>query len=191
MKTKVDLKQVFNDPEALLFQKATVDLSGSSAVALAPEYDLPVTVDTLQITQDDPTVNHHKVIGLAGDWTSSASIGDTSIQFTVPTNHSDVLKLAYGDDAVKAITATVTGTTTIDGSWAGNSLDLKQHKVTGTFVLVDAEKKNLFIVTNTALYAKILYDNPGTAPFAVQFSGTIESAGTPSMAWLTKTAAGG
>ena len=191
MKTKVDLKHVFNDPGALLFQKATVDLSSSSAVALAPEYDLPVTVDTLQITQEDPTVNHYKIIGLAGDWTSSSTVGDTTIQFTVPTNHTDVLKLAYGEDAVKAITATVTGTTTIDGSWKGNSLNLKKHKVTGTFVLVDAEEKNLFVVTNTALYAKVLYDNPGTTPFAVQFSGTLEGAGTPSMAWLTKTAAGG
>ena len=191
MKTKVDLKQVFNDPEALLFQKATVDLSSLTAVALAPDYDLPVTVDTLQITQDDPTVNHHKVIGLAGDWTSSATIGETSIQFSVPTNNTDVLKLAYGEDAVKAITATVTGTTTIDGSWTGNSLDLKKHKVTGTFVLVDAAEENLFIVTNTALYAKVLYDNPGTSPFAVQFTGTIEGAGTPCMAWLTKTVAAG
>lgn len=186
MKSKVDLKQVFNDPKALLFQKNVVDLA-SSSITLAPEYDLPVAVDTLKITQDDPTVNHYKILGLAGDWTSSATIGDTTIQFTVPTNHTDVLKLAYGEDAVKAITATVTGTTTIDGSWTGNSLDLKQHKVTGTFVLIDAEEKNLFVVTNTALYAKVLYDNPGTAPFAVQFSGTIEGAGTPCMAWLTKT----
>lgn len=190
MKSKVDLKQVFNDPKALLFQKDVVDLA-SSSITLAPEYDLPVAVDTLQITQDDPQVNHYKILGLAGDWTSSATIGDTTIQFTVPTNHTDVLKLAYGEDAVKAITATVTGTTTIDGSWAGNSLDLKQHKVTGTFVLIDAEEKNLFVVTNTALYAKVLYDNPGTAPFAVQFSGTIEGAGTPCMAWLTKTVAAG
>lgn len=190
MKTKFDLKKVFNDPKALLFQKAVVDLA-SSSITLAPEYDLPVAVDTLQITQGDPTLNHYKILGLAGDWTSSATIGDTTIQFTVPTNHTDVLKLAYGEDAVKAITATVTGTTTIDGSWEGNSLDLKQHKVTGTFVLIDAEEKNLFVVTNTALFAKVLYDNPGTAPFAVQFSGTIEGAGTPCMAWLTKTVAAG
>ena len=79
MKTKVDLKKVFNDPKALLFQKAVVDLA-SSSITLAPEYDLPVAVDTLQITQDDPTVNHYKIIGLAGDWTSSATIGDTTIQ---------------------------------------------------------------------------------------------------------------
>ena len=53
-------------------------------------------------------------------------------------------------------------------------------------MLVDAESKNLMIVTNVGLYAKALYENTDTQPFAVQFSGSIEGAGEPCMAWLTK-----
>ena len=187
MKTKKDLKDVFNGVASLLFQTASVDLASSTAIALKPEYDLPVTVDTLQITQGDPTINHYKVIGLAGDWTSSATVGDVEIKFTVPTKNGDVLKLAWGADAVKAITATIAdASASVNGNYSGNSLILTNHKVTGTFVLVDAESKNLMIVTNVGLYAKALYENTDTQPFAVQFSGSIEGAGEPCMAWLTK-----
>ena len=190
MKKKQELKDVFNGLSSLLYQSAVVDLS-SGTPTITPEYDLPVTVDTLQITQDDPTINHYKVIGLDGDWTSSATLGDMSIQFTVPTKAVEVLKLAYGEDAVKSITklSISTGDSEIDNTtngYEGNSVMLKKKKITGTFVLVDEEKENLMVMTNVALWAKPLYDNPGTEPFAIQFTGTMEGAGAQSMAWLKK-----
>lgn len=192
MKKKQELKDVFNGLSSLLYQSAVADLS-SPTVTITPEFDLPVTVDTLQITQDDPTINHYKVIGLDGDWTSSATLGDMSIQFTVPTKAKEVLTLAYGADAVKEITklSITTGDTEIDNGengYAGVSVMLKKQKVTGTFVLVDEEKENLTVMTNVALWAKPLYDNPGTEPFAIQFTGTMEGAGSQSMAWLKKKA---
>lgn len=193
MKKKQELKDVFNGLSSLLYQSAVVDLS-SGTPTITPEYDLPVTVDTLQITQDDPTINHYKVIGLDGDWTSSATLGDMSIQFTVPTKAVEVLKLAYGEDAVKAITmlSINTGDAEIDNTengYEGSSVMLKKKKITGTFVLVDEEKENLMVMTNVALWAKPLYDNPGTEPFAIQFTGTMEGAGSQSMAWLKKKSA--
>ncbi len=189
-KTKQELKDVFNGLSSLYYQSAVADLS-SATISITPEYDLPVTVDTLQITQDDPTINHYKVIGLDGDWTSSATLGDMSIQFTVPTKAKDVLTLAYGEDAVKEITklSITTGDAEVDNStlgYKGFSVMLKKKKVTGTFVLVDEEKNNLMVMTNVSLWAKPLYDNPGTEPFAIQFTGTMEGAGSQSMAWLTK-----
>lgn len=195
MKTKQDLKDVFNGLSSLLYQSAIVDLS-QATLSITPEYDLPVTVDTLQISQDDPTINHYKVIGLDGDWTSSATLGNMNIKFTVPTKAKDVLKLAYGEDAVKEITKlTITGTgdTDLDGEngFSGTSIMLKKKKVTGTFVLVDEGQTNLMILTNVALWAKPLYENPGTEPFAIQFTGTMEGAGSYSMAWLKKAQAGG
>lgn len=194
MKTKQDLKDVFNGLSSLLYQSAIVDLS-QATLSITPEYDLPVTVDTLQISQEDPTINHYKVIGLDGDWTSSATLGNMNIQFTVPTKAKDVLKLAYGEDAVKEITKlTITGTGDTDlddeNGFSGTSIMLKKKKVTGTFVLVDEGQTNLMILTNVALWAKPLYDNPGTEPFAIQFTGTMEGAGSHSMAWLKKNTAG-
>ena len=194
MKTKQDLKDVFNGLSSLLYQSAIVDLS-QATLSITPEYDLPVTVDTLQISQEDPTINHYKVIGLDGDWTSSATLGNMNIQFTVPTKAKDVLKLAYGEDAVKEITKlTITGTGDTDlddeNGFSGTSIMLKKKKVTGTFVLVDEGQTNLMILTNVALWAKPLYENPGTEPFAIQFTGTMEGAGSHSMAWLKKNTPG-
>lgn len=195
MKSKQDLKDVFNGLSSLLYQSAIVDLS-QTTLSITPEYDLPVTVDTLQISQEDPTINHYKVIGLDGDWTSSATLGNMNIQFTVPTKAKEVLTLAYGADAVKDITKlTITGTgdTELDNEngFSGTSIMLKKKKVTGTFVLVDEEQTNLMVLTNVALWAKPLYENPGTEPFAIQFTGTMEGAGSYSMAWLKKAQAGG
>lgn len=192
-KTKQELKDVFNGLSSVLYTDEVVDLS-SGTPTITPKYDLPVTVDTLQLSQDDPTVNHYKVIGLDGDWTSSATLGDMTVQFTVPTKAKEVLQLAYGETAVKDITklTLTTGDAEVDNSangYEGVSLMIGKKKVTGTFVLVDEEKKNLMVITNIALWAKPLYENPGTEPFAIQFTGTIEGAGSQSLAWLKKKSA--
>lgn len=192
-KTKQELKDVFNGLSSVLYTDEVVDLS-SGTPTITPKYDLPVTVDTLQLSQDDPTVNHYKVIGLDGDWTSSATLGDMTVQFTVPTKAKEVLQLAYGESAVKDITklTLTTGDAEVDNSangYEGVSLMIGKKKVTGTFVLVDEEKKNLMVITNIALWAKPLYENPGTEPFAIQFTGTIECAGSQSLAWLKKKSA--
>lgn len=192
-KTKQELKDVFNGLSSVLYTDEVVDLS-SGTPTITPKYDLPVTVDTLQLSQDDPTVNHYKVIGLDGDWTSSATLGDMTVQFTVPTKAKEVLQLAYGESAVKDITklTLTTGDAEVDNSangYEGVSLMVGKKKVTGTFVLVDEEKKNLMVITNIALWAKPLYENPGTEPFAIQFTGTIEGAGIQSLAWLKKKSA--
>lgn len=192
-KTKQELKDVFNGLSSVLYTDEVVDLS-SGTPTITPKYDLPVTVDTLQLSQDDPTVNHYKVIGLDGDWTSSATLGDMTVQFTVPTKAKEVLQLAYGESAVKDITklTLTTGDAEVDNSangYEGVSLMIGKKKVTGTFVLVDEEKKNLMVITNIALWAKPLYENPGTEPFAIQFIGTIEGAGSQSLAWLKKKSA--
>lgn len=192
-KSKIELKDVFNGANSLLYQSSIVDLS-TGTVAITPEYDLPVTVDTLQLSQDDPTINHYKVIGLDGDWTSSATLGDMTFQFTVPTKAKEVLELAYGSDAVVEVTAgTVkdSGDSDVDGTYTGHAVLLNKKKVTGTFTIVDEEKTNIMVIAGAAVWAKPLYENVSTEPFAIQFTGTIENAGTQSMAWLKRTGAGG
>lgn len=191
-KTKQELKVVFNDIADLYYQQAVVDFE-QSTLTFAPEFNLPVTVDTLQITQDDPTINHYKVIGLDADWTSSSTSGDVKIQLTVPTLDKEVMKIFYGADSVKDVTkATMTtGDTELDGAtgFEGHAWELKKRKIVGTFFLVDSEKKSLVVITNLALYAKQLYDNPGTQPFAIQLTGSIEGAGKKSFAYLKKKSA--
>lgn len=189
MKTKKDLKDVFSGLASLLYMKAELDLSNLTGLAITPEYDLPVKVDTFNLEQGDPSIEHYKVLGLPGDWATSSEPGDIDLSFRVPTKHTDVLKMAYGEDAVKSnVTATLNTAGTGDGvAYSGVGLVLKQTKVEGTFVLVSEDKKNILVLTNTSLWAKPVLDQDTKGVFALDFNGTIETDGTnPDILFLTK-----
>lgn len=179
MKTKSQLKDVFNGPSSLMYQSAA--LTGST-LTLDPEYDVPVKVDSIEFEQGEPDIEHYKVIGLAGDWVSSSEAGDITVSFRVPTKHSDILKLAYGNDAVTEASVTY-GTST----FAGSGLVLKNKKITGTWALLNDAGDQLLILNNTALYASTVMDSDAKGVVAIDFNGTIESDGTnPDIFFLRK-----
>lgn len=179
------LKQKFNDPGTILYSETVYDFTQES-LTLAFDYKLPVTVDTLQVTQDDPTINHYKIIGLSGDWTTSADLGDVSIQLTIPNIVKEALQMCFGTDNIKEITGVSIGTDT----YSGHGVIMKKHKIGGTLGIVSSNETDIMLVTGSALYAKLLYENPGTDPFAIQVNGGIEvDEEKPSIVWLTKNAA--
>ena len=189
--TTIDkMKDIFVGPKTLLYTSVIADLS-KATLEITPEVELPVTVDTLKATMDDPTINHYKVIGLAGDWATTSELGDFNVEFVVPSKAKDLLKVMFGEDAVADLTKVTlkgTGDTTLDNTtgFAGVAVEPKKFKIKGTIVIVDEEKKNLMVITNIALYATLQWDNSGTEPVAFKFSGSIEGAGKRSIAWLTK-----
>ena len=189
--TTIDkMKDIFNGPKTLLYSKAITDLS-KTTVDITPDVELPVTVDSLKATMDDATINHYKVIGLAGDWATTAELGDFHVEFVVPSKAKDLLKIMFGDDAVTDLTKVTlksTGDTALDNTngFTGIAVEPKKFKIKGTIVIVDDEKENLMVITNIALYATLQWDNSGTEPVAFKFSGSIEGAGKRSIAWLTK-----
>ena len=190
MKTIDKMKDIFVGPKTLLYTSVIADLS-KTTLEITPEVELPVTVDTLKATMDDPTINHYKVIGLAGDWATTSELGDFNVEFVVPSKAKDLLKVMFGEDAVTDLTKVTlkgTGDTTLDNTtgFAGVAVEPKKFKIKGTIVIVDEEKKNLMVITNIALYATLQWDNSGTEPVAFKFSGSIEGAGKRSIAWLTK-----
>ena len=63
MVTIEKMKEVFCGPKSLLYSAALVDLSKSD-IKLTVDMELPVEVDSLKATMDDPTINHYKVLGL-------------------------------------------------------------------------------------------------------------------------------
>ena len=189
--TTIDkMKDIFVGPKTLLYTSVIADLS-KTTLEITPEVELPVTVDTLKATMDDPTINHYKVIGLAGDWATTSELGDFNVEFVVPSKAKDLLKVMFGEDAVTDLTKVTlkgTGDTTLDNTtgFAGVAVEPKKFKIKGTIVIVDDEKENLMVITNIALYATLQWDNSGTEPVAFKFSGSIEGAGKRSIAWLTK-----
>lgn len=194
--TTIDkMKDIFVGPKTLLYTSVIADLS-KTTLEITPEVELPVTVDTLKATMDDPTINHYKVIGLAGDWATTSELGDFNVEFVVPSKAKDLLKVMFGEDAVTDLTKVTlkgTGDTTLDNTtgFAGVAVEPKKFKIKGTIVIVDEEKKNLMVITNIALYATLQWDNSGTEPVAFKFSGSIEGAGKRSIAWLTNAPAAG
>ena len=194
--TTIDkMKDIFNGPKTLLYSKAITDLSKAS-VDITPEIELPVEVDSLKATMEDPTINHYKVIGLAGDWATTAELGDFNVEFVVPSKAKDLLKIMFGEDAITELTKVTlegTGDETLDATtgFAGVAVAPKKFKIKGTIVIVDDEKENLMIVTNIALYATLQWDDTGSKPVAFKFAGSIEGAGMRSIAWLTKATAPG
>ena len=194
--TTIDkMKDVFVGPKTLLYTSVIADLS-KTTLEITPEVELPVTVDTLKATMDDPTINHYKVIGLAGDWATTSELGDFNVEFVVPSKAKELLKVMFGEDAITELTKVTlkgTGDTSLDATsgFAGVAVEPKKFKIKGTIVIVDEEKKNLMVITNIALYATLQWDNSGTEPVAFKFSGSIEGAGKRSIAWLTKAQAPG
>ena len=183
MKTKKQLKDVFGGISSMWYQSAELDLSNLEGLSIVPEYDVPVKVDSIELEQGDPSLEHYKVIGLPGDWITSSEAGDIDLSFRVPTKHSDILKLAYGNDAVQEVSgATVNGAT-----YNGTALTLVDKKIDGTFVLVNQDKTKLLVLANTSMWAKPVIDNDAKGVFALDFNGTIESDGTtPDILFLEK-----
>lgn len=194
--TTIDkMKDIFVGPKTLLYTSVIADLS-KTTLEITPEVELPVTVDTLKATMNDPTINHYKVIGLAGDWATTSELGDFNVEFVVPSKAKDLLKVMFGEDAITELTKVTlkgTGDTSLDATsgFTGVAVEPKKFKIKGTIVIVDEEKKNLMVITNVALYATLQWDNSGTEPVAFKFAGSIEGAGKRSIAWITNAPASG
>ena len=192
MKKIEELKDIFVGPKTLLYAKAITDLS-KPTLDITADLELPVEVDSLKATMEDPTINHYKVIGLAGDWATTSELGDFNVEFVVPSKAKDLLAAMFGNDAVSDLTKVTlkTGDTDLDATtgFTGVALEPKKFKIQGTIAIVDDTKTNVMVITNIALYATLQWDDTGTKPVAFKFSGSIEGAGKKSIAWLTKAAA--
>ena len=192
MKKIEELKDIFVGPKTLLYAKGVTDLS-KATLDIAADLELPVEVDSLKATMEDPTINHYKVIGLAGDWATTSELGDFNVEFVVPSKAKDLLTAMFGNDAVGDLTKVTlkTGDTDLDATtgFTGVALEPKKFKIQGTIAIVDDTKANVMVITNIALYATLQWDDTGTKPVAFKFSGSIEGAGKKSIAWLTKIAA--
>lgn len=150
-------------------------------IEIAPDYDLPVTVDKLTMQEGDTTVNHFKVFGVDADWFSTSSKGDFELNITVPTLHTEVLKLAYGEDGVQEVKAKME-----EASYTGVGWDLNKHLVKGSMIIVDEAKENLLVLSNVKLWASLVWDNASTEPIAVKFAGTLEANEGPDILFLRK-----
>ena len=181
MKTKKDLKTVFAGLSSIMLQKAQIDTS-SASITISADFDLPVTVDTLSISQGAPSINHYKVHGMATDWTSTATPSDAEISLTIPSVHEDLIEYFFG--AGSAVTATLNGST---NTFAGSGYKNDPIKCECSLVLMNDTEDKLFVIAKASLWASIQYENGSTEPIAISISGTIEGNDTdPDFLYLEK-----
>jgi hypothetical protein len=191
-KTKQQLKDVFGGVGTLIYDKADLKIAKGGTSASAKEItlpttgiELPVAVDSFTLTQAAPTINHYKVLGMDGDWFATSESGDIEMSLDVPTKHSDILKVLYGDDAVSDLKVSTT--------WEGAGLILNKKAITGTFFLINEEEDQIMILNNIKLWASPSYENGSTEPFKFTLTGTMtvaDQAGDEcNFAWLKKKSA--
>ena len=181
-KSKKDLKDVFGKADSVFYCSTPIDFSKASGGTLAftPEYDFPCLVDTLSVSMSDPNLTHVKVIGINGDWYMDAEAGDSTVEFTVPTKATDILKVAFGEDAVKQFSVQV-GEATL----TGDGLVLKTNKVTGVWAILNKEHDQLMLLNGLQLYATPNYGGNDNTVVSVKFSGAMSCNGVdPDMLWL-------
>lgn len=196
IKKRDSLKLVVDDLSMLLVctssDNLTIGTGTNPTVSINPDYELPVTVDTLQTTGGEPTISHYKVIGLDGDWTSSSTPGEWTVQFTVPTLHTDVLKFAFGATAVKTLGTITAGDnftemTHSGGTWSGVGVGLTSNKITCGLAIANGAKDKIVVFKSVDLYAHIMKEANGD-PYCVQFNGTVTADGANDMLVLQHTA---
>ena len=164
MKSKIELKDVFSGLSSILVVKNGI----TDFATIAPDFDLPVTVDSLSMTQDAPTLNHYKVHGLQADWAVTATPGDFTFSATVPSVHKDLVGYFLGE-------ANDVSASSINGEeYEGISATLNSVKLNMGIVLLSEDKQKAVVVKKMAVYATPNYENGSTTPFAFTLTGSIE-----------------
>lgn len=170
--TKKQLKDLFGPADNLFFDPTVHEIVKGGTVELTPVYDLPVLVDSIEIQFGDPSLTHIKVIGIAGDWYTDATPGDGTIGFTVLSKSKEVLKEAFGVDAVDDTCKVKIGENTYNAT--GMAMDLK--KVKGTFAIRNKEHDQIMVICGAELYASPVYSNDNKV-FSIKFTGSVTADG--------------
>lgn len=177
MKSKTDLKDVFSGLSSILVKNGeSADFS-----AFAPDYDMPVTVDTLSMTQEAPTLNHTKVHGLQADWAVTSTSGNFTFSATVPSVSTDLIGFFMGT------TSTVATAKINDVAYSGVSAAITTHKIVASLALLSEDASHCVAINRIALYATPQFENGSTAPFAFKLTGSIElTDNTEDSVWFLK-----
>ena len=145
--------------------------------------ELPVAEDGgFSYNGGTPSIEHYKVHGINGDWTSRMTPGDTEINLFIPTVDKEVLEACgftvttvTSTDAVKAAVADADAGDykfTPTSGQTGYTIAETQKAFTVGIAAVNDEGTKMFAIKKVKLYASILFDAADTAkPIGVTITG--------------------
>lgn len=137
-----------------------------------------------------PSINHYKVHGITGDWTSRMTPGETEINLFIPTIDQEVLTACgftvttiAAADAAKAVLADSDAGdakfTPASGK-AGYSFAETQKAFSVGLAAINDEGTMMFAIKKVKLLASILFDAADTAkPIGITLSGSSAAATAP------------
>lgn len=153
------------------------------------------TIKEVPVAQDggftysggSPSIDHYKVHGLNGDWTSRMTPGETEVNLFIPCVDSEVLQACgftvttvTATDAAKVVVAdSDTGDYkfTPKASTTGISLAETQKAFTVGIAAANDEGTKLFAIKKVKLLASILFDAADTAkPIGITLTGASTAA---------------
>lgn len=153
--------------------------------------ELPVAEDGgFSYSGGTPSIEHYKVHGLNGDWTSKMTPGDTEINLFIPCIDEEVLTacgftvttVAAADAAKAAVADSDAGDykfTPASGQ-TGFTFGETQKAFTAGIAAVNDEGTKMFAIKKTKLYASILFDAADTAkPIGITITGASSASAAP------------
>lgn len=156
------------------------------------------TMKELPVAQDggftynggEPSVDHYKVHGINGDWTSRMTPGDTEVNLFIPTIDKEVLTacgftvtdVAAVDAAKVSVADSDTGDykfTPTSGK-SGYTFAETQKAFTVGIAAANDEGTQLFAIKRVKLLASILFDEADSAkPIGITLTGSSSAASAP------------
>lgn len=185
--TKNDLKKIFSGLSSIYVKKDGL----TSFEDLTFDWDMPVTVDSFNFNQAEPTLNRTKVHGLQADWSVIAEAGEITISATVPSIDEDLVDYFLGEGvAVNGASLKKGADDENPTTWKGKAYMLNSKKLYMGIGLLSEDGNNLCTIKKIAMYATPMYENASTTPFGFTLTGSIEASDDDSqdIAFLEKQA---
>lgn len=177
---KSDLKDVFIGLSQILVVKGGI----ADFANVAPELELPVTVDTLTLSMGEATMNRVKVHGMQADWAVTTTPGDFEFTCTVPSIHKTLIEYFFGE-ANTIASSEVNGT-----SYKGFSMTAKNVSRDLGIVLINEGEDKCVLFKKMTVTPSLAFENGSTTPIGINLTGTMvaaEGTSDDDIAFLTKT----
>lgn len=170
-KKLADLKKAFTGISEFRFRSVSEDLTAD----MTWEFELPILRDSFSFETSDPSFEDIFIHGESIAYVSTASPGETSIVFEVPSVDKDILDwlLTPASTAtVQGISDTVGG---VAGTWAGGAYKLDNKVIQGMIMIISEDKTKAIVIKNFKGYAAPNMADISTNPVSFTISATIES----------------
>ena len=142
--------------------------------------ELPVAQDGgFTYNGGTPSIDHYKVHGIAGDWSSRMTPGETEINLFIPTIDAEVLE-ACGFQSVSSVGSTAAAAAKVEDAndykftpTGGYTFAETQKAFSVGIAAINDEANQMFAIKKVKLMASILFDSADTAkPIGITLTGS-------------------